>query len=165
MIYCACLEEVQKQYGVRKGKKGDTCRCCQKLVDPNSKIDVSASSTLMDSYGNEKTTVTKRAAVTSNLSTVRVPATLDDVVAAQNRTTRAVRAFVRFLFIQLSAITLGATLIQFGIQEAATVACIQYGRCGTSNFLSVAGVLTILAGIIWSSSAGWSELHKSEIPD
>jgi hypothetical protein len=76
---------------------------------------------------------------------------LREGIAASNRTTRAVRAFVRFLFIQLSASTLAAILIYFGSVNA-TVGLI------------VIGVIVWLVGVLWSSTAGWQELEKSD-PD
>ena len=78
-------------------------------------------------------------------------ATLDDLVRAQNRTTHAVRAFVRFLFIQLTGITCAVFLWNLSIAvEGNTV----------MEFLA-AGVW--LGAVIWSSYAGWEELHKSNV--
>ena len=68
------------------------------------------------------------------------------LIQAQNRTTHAVRAFVRFLFIQLTGITLAAFLWLWEI-----------------SFLRyLAGVVWIVS-VFWSSYAGWKELDKSGI--
>ena len=90
--------------------------------------------------------------------------TLADVVRAQNRTTHAVRAFVRFLFIQLTSTTLGVFLWNLSNLFINEQKCIDSGdNCGGNGFLQFIAVITILAGIFWSSNAGWSELSKSDI--
>lgn len=76
---------------------------------------------------------------------------LRENVAASNRTTRAVRAFVRFLFIQLSAATFAGLVIYFGVASANVA-------------LVVVGLVIWLVGVLWSSSVGWEELDKSD-PD
>jgi hypothetical protein len=81
--------------------------------------------------------------------------TLEDVVRAQNRTTHAVRAFVRFLFIQLTSTTLGVFL--WNLSYFFT------NDYSGNGFLQFIAVITILVGIFWSSNAGWSELSKSDI--
>lgn len=73
-------------------------------------------------------------------------------IEAADRTTYAVRAFVRFLFIQLSAITI-ASLV-FVISAAASFPGGQ----------TVAAII-IIVGVVMSSTAGWSELQKSVIPE
>ena len=78
-------------------------------------------------------------------------ATLDDLVRAQNRTTHAVRAFVRFLFIQLTGITCAVFLWNMSIAvEGNTVI----------GFLAA---VVWLGAVIWSSAAGWDELRKSNV--
>lgn len=72
-------------------------------------------------------------------------------VAASNRTTHAVRAIVRFLFIQLAASTVA-------------VAFIVLGSLSQSGGFSLIGFLLLFAGIVWASIAGWSELEKSRVP-
>jgi Na+/melibiose symporter-like transporter len=80
------------------------------------------------------------------------------LIQAQNRTTHAVRAFVRFLFIQLSALTL-ATFIFF-------VSFQLVNEEGAPNtFLLIMGGVIWIIGLVWSSSAGWSELEKSNIKE
>jgi hypothetical protein len=90
--------------------------------------------------------------------------TLDDLVRAQNRTTHAVRAFVRFLFIQLTGITLAVFLWTISLEFVDEQACFQSGdNCTGNAFLQfLAGIVWIVA-VIWSSSAGWDELNKSNV--
>ena len=98
---------------------------------------------------------------------------LADSIAAQNRTTRAanrtthaVRAFVRFLFIQLSAITLAAFLWNFAASGVDPIVCQQSGeKCSPIAGLQIIAVIIWIAGVFWSSSAGWSELQKSEVTE
>jgi hypothetical protein len=73
------------------------------------------------------------------------------IILAQNRTTHAIRAVVRFLFIQLTAITLAFVIGGLG------------SALGNAFVIFIAVVIYIV-GIIWSSNAGWSELEKSNIP-
>jgi hypothetical protein len=89
--------------------------------------------------------------------------TLVDLVRAQNRTTHAVRAFVRFLFIQLSAATLAIFFWNIGVQLSGSFECTRNGNCGPSTFWFVVAGITWLVGLVWSSVAGWDELHKSDL--
>ena len=90
--------------------------------------------------------------------------TLEDLVRAQNRTTHAVRAFVRFLFIQLSGITLAVFLWNLSLLFVDEEACFQSGdKCSGNIFLqSLAGIVWVVA-VILSSREGWDELNKSNI--
>ena len=90
--------------------------------------------------------------------------TLDDLVRAQNRTTHAVRAFVSFLFIQLSGITVAVFLWNISLLFVDEEACFQSGEnCSGNIFLqSLAGIVWIVA-VILSSREGWDELNKSNI--
>jgi hypothetical protein len=90
--------------------------------------------------------------------------TLDDLVRAQNRTTHAVRAFVRFLFIQLTGITLAVFLWNISLAFVDEQACFQNGdNCTGNAFLQFLAAIVWLVAVIWSSSAGWDELNKSNI--
>jgi hypothetical protein len=71
---------------------------------------------------------------------------IERLILAQNRTTHAVRAFVRFLFIQLTASTFAFFLWSFGTVQ--------------TQFL---GIVVWIIGLVWSSNAGWGELEKSNI--
>ena len=84
-------------------------------------------------------------------------------IAAANRTTRAVRAFVRFLFIQLVAITLAFFVVVAGDLFRDTSEC-DFGVCGPNTGAQIFAGFIWLVGVIWSSSAGWSELSSSEVP-
>lgn len=53
---------------------------------------------------------------------------IQHLIAAQNRTTHSVRAFVRFLFIQLSATSAAVVLWNFASAQVDPVACAQYGE-------------------------------------
>ena len=77
---------------------------------------------------------------------------VEQVLRSTGKTTHAVRAFVRFLFIQLSATTLAGVLIYLGSVSGNEL------RDG----LIWLGGITYLVGLVWSSSAGWSELRQSE---
>lgn len=81
-----------------------------------------------------------------------IGANLDDLVRAQNRTTHAVRAFVRFLFIQLSGITFAVLLWNISL------------AWGNGNaFLQFLAAVVWIVSVVWSSKAGWEELEKSNI--
>ena len=90
--------------------------------------------------------------------------TIDDLIRAQNRTTHAVRAFVKFLFIQLTGITMAVFLWNISLEFIDEQDCIQYGDNCTAN-----ASLQFLAAAVWvgtvivSSRAGWEELHKSKV--
>jgi hypothetical protein len=84
-------------------------------------------------------------------------------IAASDRTTRAVRALVRFIFIQLSTTTLGAAFVYFGMASVDPTRCYAIGdNCEPNYFLLFLGVVVWLGGIVASSNAGWSELSKSD---
>jgi len=80
------------------------------------------------------------------------------LIQAQNRTTHAVRAFVRFLFIQLSALTLATFLFFMSFQ-------LENEEGMPNTFLLIMGGVIWIIGLVWSSSAGWSELEKSNIKE
>lgn len=93
-----------------------------------------------------------------------ISANLDDLVRAQNRTTHAVRAFVRFLFIQLSGITFAVVLWNISLAFVDQQACLQYGdNCNGNAFLQFLAVLVWIVSVVWSSRAGWEELEKSNV--
>jgi hypothetical protein len=74
---------------------------------------------------------------------------LQENIEAQNRTTHAVRAFVRFLFIQFVAATIALPLLYFGtILDAPGLVLIAF--------------VVLVVGIVWSSNAGWTELGLSD---
>lgn len=73
------------------------------------------------------------------------------MIRAQNRTTHAVRAFVRFLFIQLTSSTAAFVLWNMG------------NSLNENGFFYFLSSIVLIGGIFWSSYAGWSELAKSDI--
>ena len=89
-------------------------------------------------------------------------ALLKELVRSTNRTTHAVRAFVRFLFIQLSAITLALFVFNVGNLFQDSSEC-SYGICPPNELTALVAGLIWIVGVIWSSSAGWSELAQSDI--
>jgi len=76
----------------------------------------------------------------------------EDLIRAQNRTTHAVRAFVRFLFIQLSGITFAVLLWNLSLADE-----------DENAFLQFLAVVVWIVAVIWSSKAGWEELEKSAV--
>lgn len=89
--------------------------------------------------------------------------TLKEIAENTRQTKHAVRAFVRFLFIQLSFTTLAIPLYNLSLAEVNTAACMVSDRgCEPNPFLLVPAVILWLAGVLLSSQAGWSELRKSD---
>jgi hypothetical protein len=162
MEKCKCSETVRHNWGISAKREGLICLFCNKLIESDESAPQPSEDSSVGNSAVGKSTSGKSAA---KAPSKKGPATLDDILAAQNRTTHAVRAFVRFLFIQLSAITAGAVVLNFANEAATTYECIEYGNCGASDGLSVVAVIIIIAGVVISSSVGWSELHKSDIPD
>lgn len=88
----------------------------------------------------------------------------EELIEAQNRTTHAVRAFVRFLFIQLSATTAAFVIWNWSQTFADQQECYTRGtNCGGNTFLQFVAVIIWIAGIFFSSWAGWDELEKSRV--
>lgn len=86
------------------------------------------------------------------------------LIAAQNKTTHAVRAFVRFLFIQLTGITLAVFIWNLSTISVDQQSCFVRGtNCEGNSFLQLMAVAVWVAAVILSSRAGWSELEKSNI--
>ena len=91
-------------------------------------------------------------------------ATMDDLVRAQNRTTHAVRAFVRFLFIQLSGVTLAVFVWNLSSEFIDERECLNYGEnCTPNSGLQFLAAVIWVSAVVWSSRAGWEELEKSRI--
>jgi hypothetical protein len=162
MEKCQCPEDVHEIWGISAGPEGLMCLSCKNIIESEDSEPQQSEVAIPASSAPGKSPSVKNAV---KAKSKKSPATLDDILAAQNRTTHAVRAFVRFLFIQLSAITAGAVVLNFANEAATTYECIEYGNCGASDGLSVVAVIIIIAGVVISSSVGWSELHKSDIPD
>ena len=104
---------------------------------------------------------------TSESSTIMISKTgktLDDLIRAQNKTTHAVRAFVRFLFIQLTGLTLAYFLWNLSLAFVNTNDCFRSGEnCSGNPALQFMAIGVWIATVILSSRAGWDELQKSEM--
>jgi hypothetical protein len=84
-------------------------------------------------------------------------------IEASNRTTHAIRALVRFIFIQLSFITAAFFVWQIDQQFPDPDKCSQF-FCEPREFVVFLVAGLIIAGVILSSRAGWYELSLSEVP-
>lgn len=86
-------------------------------------------------------------------------------IEASNRTTHAIRALVRFLFIQLAFLTAAYVIWQIGLQFPDEENCAFEGfGCQPNGFVIFLVSALIIAGVIFSSRAGWHELSLSEVP-
>ena len=86
------------------------------------------------------------------------------LIAAQNKTTHAVRAFVRFLFIQLSGLTAAGLVWYVSLLFIDQGECLNYGdKCDGNAFLQLLAIAIWIGTVIFSSNAAWSELGKSDI--
>jgi hypothetical protein len=85
-------------------------------------------------------------------------------IRATNRATRAIRALVRFLLVQLLFITGAALLIFFGeLAVGDSVECTLYGdECGARPVFQILAGLTFLVGVVLSSRIAWAELALSD---
>lgn len=107
-------------------------------------------------------------ALHTDSSTIYSAKSNSEVVLASNRTTHAVRAFVLFLFYQLTALTLAGGIYflarVIGNQSEECEALLrQYGACEPQPFLVTLAFLVWFIGIVYSSRIGWREIKKSEI--
>lgn len=124
-----------------------------------------------NSYSNEKITKLKPTSESTSLNNVDLAKEFSKVInlqtqliQSQNRTTHAVRAFVRFLFIQLAATTLAIAVWQLSNFNIDQYQCATSGeRCSGNSFLQLVAAGIWVVGVIWSSRAGWSELEESEV--
>jgi len=85
----------------------------------------------------------------------RIEELVGEIIEASNRTTRAIRAFVRFLFIQLATITAAVVLYVFAVA---------IDPLEPPLGLVLLALVILIVGVIISSRAGWGELEASEIP-
>ena len=88
---------------------------------------------------------------------------LEQSIEASNRTTHAVRAIVRFYFIQLSFLTAAFVVWQLGLAFPDPNNCTAFG-CQPNWFVSFLVAGLIITGVIVSSIAGWNELELSSVP-
>ncbi|MBU6144216.1 MAG: hypothetical protein KGQ56_01960 [Acidobacteria bacterium] len=92
----------------------------------------------------------------------REPATLADLLEAQNKTTAAVRSLAVFFFINLCSTLFGAAMIYFSTTLKPT--CNYYtGACSNPGTgVAIFGALVIIVGFAWAVIAGQIELRKSK---
>ena len=89
----------------------------------------------------------------------------EEAIRAINRTTHAVRAFVLFLFYQLTALTISGVIYVFAVAVGeSNEACKDspFG-CEPNAFLISLALIVWIAGVVYSSQRGWAEIEKSEI--
>jgi hypothetical protein len=89
---------------------------------------------------------------------------LEKNIEASNRTTHAIRALVRFLFIQLSFLTAAFVLWQIGLAFPDENNCSAFG-CEPNWFITLLVAGLVITGVFISSIAGWSELELSSMPE
>lgn len=151
-----------------------TCLTCKKEIEPTRLLvlrspipaietDIAFTKEAGKSENKERNKDEEDSAV-NNVENVLQKKDIQDLIRAQNRTTHAVRAFVRFLFIQISATTAAVALWNIGDSFIDQKSCLAYGeKCNGSGFFYSITAMVFIGGIIWSSHAGWSELAKSEV--
>jgi DNA-directed RNA polymerase subunit RPC12/RpoP len=102
--------------------------------------------------------------VSPEISSFNSNYSFEGMVLAQNRTTHAVRAFVRFLFIQLTGITFAVFLWNLSTAAIDQRSCFVNGtKCSANESLQTLAALVWIVAVVWSSWAGWSELDKSKV--
>jgi hypothetical protein len=89
---------------------------------------------------------------------------LEKSIAASNRTTHAVRALVRFLFIQLAFLTAAFVFWQVGLAFPDEDNCTPFG-CEPHVSVSFLVIALVIAGVVLSSTAGWYELGLSNVTE
>lgn len=117
------------------------CPSCASREDSN--VNTRAAETSISAKSQQYTAATE---------SPEVERLLRAIVVSTGKTTHAVRAFVRFLFIQLSATTLAGLFIFWSNPFSNE----------SNDFLFWVGALIYLGGFVWSSAAGWHELSESE---
>ena len=145
---------------------GDSCDRCQKKISPSRLQMLIAKPTKTAMSPQALKAASNNPGPLSETLNSSSSRTIDDLIRAQNRTTHAVRAFVRFLFIQLSGFTLAIFLWNLSTAFIDQQECIQYGdKCTGNGFLQFLTAVVLIVSIIWSSHAGWNELGKSNIDE
>ena len=80
----------------------------------------------------------------------------EKTIAASNRTTHAIRAFVLFLFYQLTAATLAVFVYRLAFEFPDENSL-------PNSFLTITSGIIWLVGIVLSSNKGWTEIRKSDL--
>lgn len=79
----------------------------------------------------------------------------EELLAELRRNTAAIRALARFTLIEATAVVVSAFLIALGVLTG------QNGA-GIGALLLLIGAVVLIAGTVFSVSAGWSEFHASD---
>jgi hypothetical protein len=93
--------------------------------------------------------------IKQNVSERAEIASLEELIRATNRTTRAVRAFVLFLFYQLTAITLSGILYLISIS-------FPNDQNEPNLFWGILALVVWIGGVFIGSNVGWREIRKSD---
>ncbi len=88
---------------------------------------------------------------------------LEESIKASDRTTHAIRAIVRFVFIQLSFITAAYLAWQIGLTFPDEDNCNPLG-CQPLFIWNLIVFILLVLGVSLSSRAGWHELSLSAVP-
>lgn len=158
MSSCSCEPHVRQTYGTRKTVGVEVCNFCNQqltaLPAPTPAADVAIAAADSGSERDGRKTFEKVPAYAVSDDNFRA------VIAAQDRTTHAVRALVRFILIQVASLSVGAILIGVSAGMAVSTDCAYYGNCSDGS-LTFIGYLVIVAGFIWASIAASQELDRS----
>ena len=141
----------------------DSCTRCSKKIAP-SRLQILTSKTAKTKSTETTAQVNVASQPQVGIGSTNSGKTIEDLIRAQNRTTHAVRAFVRFLFIQLSGFTCAIFLWNLSTAFINEQECVEYGNnCSGNGFLQFLAAAVLIGSVIWSSQAGWEELGKSEV--
>lgn len=154
------------------GRPGETCKGCQNPVSEYPPVESRRKKTSLGTFvpqvpAETDSVVSGQRPAKTNISVAHVRDANLELLAqiAENtkKTKHAVRAFVRFLFIQLTFTTIAVPVYNMAFAGTNTVACaLAEKSCEPNTYLVVASGLLWLTGVYLSSQAGWSELRKSD---
>ena len=89
---------------------------------------------------------------------------IDLLISAQNRTTYAVRAIVRFILIQFTGLSFSFAMWSISNSFIDADECVNEGTsCSGNAFFQVIAVSVYLLTIYLSSRAAWTDLEKSRV--
>jgi hypothetical protein len=89
---------------------------------------------------------------------------IDLLISAQNRTTYAVRAIVRFILIQFTGLSFSFAMWSISNSFIDADECFNEGTsCSGNAFFQVIAVSVYLLTIYLSSRAAWTDLEKSRV--
>lgn len=169
--FCSC--------GIPRINNGDCARCSKQidpvrlaLIEKNKTESISDSNPLLllsppktqKRVQNFDNADTKSAARDDEKELTET----QQIVSAVNRTTHAVRAFVLFLFYQLTALTLAFVMYFFAqIAGNSNDECSNqlrsFNACSPNAFLVFIALVIWIVGVFYSSNVGWREIKKSEV--